>query len=74
MVDNGIPCLSQPALLEVANDSEEALKEVLMTLVDNRVRPYHCFTQGLLKDWGISESRCVVESRSGGTRMTRYRV
>jgi lysine 2,3-aminomutase len=43
LVDNGIPCLSQTALLRGVNDNEETLKDLWMALVHNRVKPYYLF-------------------------------
>lgn len=43
LVDNGIPCLSQTALLHGVNDNEEILRELWTTLICNRVKPYYLF-------------------------------
>ena len=43
LVDNGVPCLSQTALLRGVNDDRETLKELFVGLVEYRVKPYYLF-------------------------------
>jgi lysine 2,3-aminomutase len=43
LVNNGILCFSQSALLKGVNDNEEALKNLWTTLLYNRVKPYYLF-------------------------------
>jgi lysine 2,3-aminomutase len=43
LVDSGIPCFSQTALLQGVNDTEESLRDLFRALVENRVKPYNLF-------------------------------
>jgi lysine 2,3-aminomutase len=43
LVDAGIPCFSQTALLRDVNDSTADLSALFMTLLENGVKPYYLF-------------------------------
>ena len=43
LCDNGILCFAQTALLAGVNDTEEDLKLLFSTLLENRIKPYYLF-------------------------------
>ena len=48
LVDNGIPVLNQAVLLKGVNDDSEVMRELLLGLVKNKVKPFylqHCIKQ-----------------------------
>lgn len=49
IVDAGIPMLSQSVLLKGVNDDVQTLKNLLRTLVSNRIKPYHLHHADLAK-------------------------
>ena len=49
LVDNGIPCFSQTALLHEVNDTFDDLKELYETLLEIRIKPYYLFHPDMVK-------------------------
>lgn len=52
LVDNGIPCLSQTALLRGVNDDEATLRTLFTNLVCLRIKPYYLFHSDPVKGLG----------------------
>ena len=59
IVDSGIPLGNQSVLLRGVNDDAAVLKELLLKLVKNRVRPYYLYQCDVAQ--GISHFRTPVE-------------
>lgn len=60
IADAGIPLGNQTVLLKGVNDSSETMKELMLKLVHNRVRPYYLYQCDLSR--GISHFRTPVET------------
>lgn len=52
LVDNGILCFSQTALLKGVNDTTEDLKQLFTTLIEERIKPYYLFHPDRVKGTG----------------------
>ncbi len=50
--DNGILCFSQTALLKGVNNTEQDLRELFTTLIENKVKPYYLFHPDRVKGTG----------------------
>lgn len=59
IVDAGIPLGNQSVLLKGINDNSETMKELMLKLVHNRVRPYYMYQCDLSQ--GIGHFRTTVE-------------
>lgn len=59
IVDAGIPLGNQTVLLKGINDDSEVMKELMLKLVHNRVRPYYMYQCDL--STGIGHFRTTVE-------------
>ncbi len=59
IADAGIPLGSQTVLLKGVNDDPETMKELMLTLLKNRVRPYYIYQCDLVK--GVEHFRTPVE-------------
>lgn len=60
IVDAGIPLGNQTVLLKGINDTTDTIKELMLKLVHNRIRPYYLYQCDLSK--GISHFRTRVET------------
>lgn len=52
LTDNGILCFSQTALLKGVNDTEQDLRLLFSTLIENKVKPYYLFHPDRVKGTG----------------------
>ena len=59
IVDAGVPLGNQSVLLRGVNDSADTMRELLLKLVHNRVRPYYIYQCDLSR--GISHFRTTVD-------------
>lgn len=50
--DNGILCFSQTALLKGVNNTEQNLRKLFTTLIENKVKPYYLFHPDRVKRTG----------------------
>lgn len=52
LVDNGILCFSQTALLKGVNDTEQDLRKLFTILIENKIKPYYLFHPDRVKGTG----------------------
>lgn len=60
LADAGLPLGSQTVLLNGVNDDREVMKELMQSLLRNRVRPYYIYQCDLVK--GVEHFRTPVET------------
>lgn len=72
LADAGIPLLSQTVLLNGVNNDIDTLSELMLALVETRVRPYYLHHPDLAP--GTSHFRITVEEGQGLVRQLRDRI